>query len=253
MELTKNEIKIITSLRMKKFRDQYGLFAVEGIKAVGELINSKVIVEYLVITGSLANDEKVKKIMSEVAKRKISVYVIKDKEYEKITFLDTAPGVMCIAKMLENGVKINESYLILDQIKDPGNLGTILRTADWFGLNNIILSNDSVDVYNPKVIQATMGSMFRLNIAIDQNVEEFTKELLEKNYTVIATSLEGQESLPIINDKKYAVIIGNESNGVSDQLLKLATDKYKIKNIGKAESLNVAVATGIVLYELNKK
>jgi len=248
MELTKNDIKIINSLRMKKYRDQYGLFAVEGFKVVSELLKSTITIKYIVITGSLANDDKVKELMSLASKDNVPVYVVKDKEYNKLSFLDTPPGVMGVGEKLESIIYPDENYLILDEIKDPGNLGTIIRTADWFGLKNIIISKNSVDVYNPKVVQSTMGSLFRLNIAIDQDLNEFVNDL--KGYKIIATSLDGSSELPNLKNEKYAIIMGSESNGINKELLKLATDLYKIPGEGNAESLNVAVATGIVLSKI---
>ncbi|MCI8397520.1 MAG: RNA methyltransferase [Clostridia bacterium] len=147
-------------------------------------------------------------------------------------------------------MKYNEDIIIvLDGIQDPGNLGTIIRTIDSTGLSQIILSKTSVDAYNPKVVRSTMGAIFRVNIIEAENLVETLKNLKKHKYKIIATSLSGTENIYEIDMNKKAIVIGNEAKGVSKEILEVSDGKTKIPMIGKTESLNAGIATGVILYE----
>lgn len=183
------------------------------------------------------------------SKNKIENYnaiEISEKEMKSISALATPSNFLAVAKQKTKKIDLSQNNLILvlDNIKDPGNLGTIIRTADWFGVNTIVCSNECVDVYNPKVVQATMGSIFRTTVAYF-NLVDFFKE--NKIVPVYGALLEGESfyQKPIKNKKAF-LLMGSESFGISKELLPFITEKVMIPTFGNAESLNVAVATGIL-------
>ena len=149
-----------------------------------------------------------------------------------------------------SSIDLNEDIILaLDDIQDPGNLGTILRTADSVGLKQILVSKGTADAYNPKVVRSTMGAIFRVNVIECDNLKETLKELQSKDYKVMTTSLKAKKSIYEVDYKKKIIVIGNEANGVSKEILNLADEKVIIPMLGKTESLNASVATGVILYE----
>ena len=230
--LSISQKKYINSLQQKKFRTQYGTFFVEGEKMVAELLQSDFEIEYVfsVKGHQLSND----------------TIEVSEKEMKTISALATPSNFLAVAKQKKQPVDIaqNNLILVLDNIKDPGNLGTIIRTADWFGVNTIVCSNECVDVYNPKVVQATMGSIFKTTVVYN-NLVDFFKE--NKTIPVYGALLEGENVYQQpIKHKKAFLLMGSESFGISKILEPFITDKIMIPKVGNAESLNVAVATGIL-------
>jgi len=252
MPLINNEIKKINSLKMKKYRDEYGEYIIEGYKIITEALKNEQEVSMLLVKGMVAQEQRTKDLMSLAASFSIQIEVMKDKEFDALSTLETPPGVLAIVKKSTESIQADASYIVMDSIKDPGNLGAIIRTADWFGIRNIVVGKDSVDIYNPKVIQATMGSLFHVNIRSGEELYPFLETLKSQHYKIIATSLEGKEmtQLPIEKKDKLAVLIGNETTGLNPELLKLSDHLYKIPGANTAESLSVSVAAGIVLYQL---
>jgi TrmH family RNA methyltransferase len=231
--LSINQKKYINSLQQKKFRAQHGTFLVEGEKMVEELIQSNFEIEHVfVVKGVQVNG--------------CEATEISEKEMKSISALSTPNNFLAVAKQKKQQVNLTETnlVLVLDNIKDPGNLGTIIRTADWFGINTIVCSNECVDVYNPKVVQATMGSIFRANV-LYVNLVEFLQQ--NKSVPVYGALLEGENiyKKPIQNKKAF-LLMGSESFGISKELTPFITNKIMIPKFGGAESLNVAVATGIL-------
>ena len=181
--------------------------------------------------------------MYEIAKYDC-IYVSK-KVFASISDVNTPQGILAVIKKCSSKEEISyneDIILVLDAIADPGNLGTILRTADSVNLKQIILSQNCADPYNPKVVRSTMGAIFRLNIIESKNIIETLKEIKKNKYKIVVTSLQTNESIYEIDYNKKAIIIGNEANGA-------ANEKIKIPMLGKTESLNAAVATGVILYE----
>lgn len=153
-------------------------------------------------------------------------------------------------KVGEEKIKYNEDIIIvLDGIQDPGNLGTILRTVDSTGLSQIVLSKTSVDAYNPKVVRSTMGAIFRVKVIEAENLVETLKNMKKHKYKIVATSLSGTENIYEMDYNKKVIVIGNESKGVSKEILDVSDSKTKIPMLGKTESLNAGIATGVILYE----
>lgn len=248
-----NEIvKNIKKLKEKKYRDQTGQYIIEGIKLVKEAIEEKANIQKIVLCEDCENDGTIEKaLMYEIAKYDC-IYVSK-KVFETITDVNTPQGILAIIKrkaLDEQEISYKEDLIVvLDGIQDPGNLGTILRTVDSVGLSQIVLSEKTADPYNPKVVRSTMGAIFRLNIIQSNNIIEDLKKIKKNRFKLLATSLENSESIYNIDLNKKAIIIGNEANGVSKEVFDIVDEKTKIPMLGKTESLNAAVATGVILYE----
>lgn len=239
--ISKNQIKLITSLQQKKQRIAHQLFFAEGIKVIQELVESKFELVHLFTT---QND------FQEVSyDKKIS---ITESELKKITALAT-PNTCLAVFRIPNEKMILETGLILalDDIRDPGNLGTILRLCDWFGIDQVICSKETVDIYNPKVVQATMGSIARVNLSyID--LEQFIRQT---QLPVFGTFMDGTNIYKTDLPQKGIIIMGNEANGISPEIEKFVKNRLSIPRFGtlqKTESLNVATATAIILSEFRQ-
>ena len=243
--LRKTIVKYIQSLAHKKLRDEDGVFIAEGTKVVAELLHSNKFPCKIICGLQSWMDENATFIHHISEKNK---YIITEIELEKISLLQTPNKVIAVFNKKQNKLTtLNDNFsLMLDEIQDPGNLGTIIRTADWFGIQDIICSKECADCYNPKVVQATMGSLSRINI-IYTELEKFIN--INKDIPVYAATL-GGKNLSSFKIKEGIILIGNESKGVSQNLLKLITDEVTIPKQGEAESLNAAVACGIILSHL---
>lgn len=248
-------IKNIKKLNEKKYRDQMGQYIVEGIKLVKEAITEKAKIVKIVVCEDCENDANFERaIMYEIAKYDC-IYVSK-KVFDSITNVNTPQGILAVIEkgIGEEKISYQESLiLVLDGIQDPGNLGTILRTLDSVNLKQVILSEKCADPYNPKVVRSTMGAIFRVNIIESKNIVETLKSIKKNKYKIMATSLETENSIYTVEYNKKALVIGNEANGVSKEVLELADEKVKIPMLGKTESLNAAVATGVILYEYARR
>ena len=236
--VSKNQIKLITSLQQKKYRIANKLFFAEGVKGIQELLDSDFVLEHLYTT---QND------FDAVSKEKKTI--VSESDLKKLTALATSNSCLAVFKMPTEKPIIETGLIVaLDSIRDPGNLGTILRLCDWFGIQQVLCSKETVDVYNPKVVQATMGSIARVNINyIDLNAFVATTKL-----PVFGTFMDGTNIYKSVLPKEGIIIMGNEANGISTELEKLVTSRLTIPRFGdlqKTESLNVATATAIVLSE----
>ena len=247
-----NEIvKHIRKLKDKKYREENNEFIIEGIKLLEEAINENANIKKVIICDdcNLENDIY-NELKYEIAK--LDCIYVSEKIFEYISDVKSPQGIMAIIEK-DNGNKeidYNENViLILDNIQDPGNMGTILRTADSLNLKQIIISKGSSDVYNPKVVRSTMGAIFRINIIESENLIKTVKDLKKHKISVVSTSLDTNKSIYDLEYNKTAIIIGNEANGVSQELQDLSDNKVKIPLLGKTESLNASVATAIILYE----
>lgn len=241
-------VKYVRKLRDKKFRNETHEFIIEGIKTISEAVRENARIKMIVVCEELNQSPIPKDILYKVAKEKI-IYV-NDKIFKFLTDVTTPQGILAvIEKNDKNEIDFSKDlFLILDNIQDPGNMGTILRTADSIGLNQIIISKGTADCYNPKVVRSTMGAIFRVNVIEVNNLAQTIKEMKKHKIQVLATDLATDYSIYDVNYKKSAIVIGNEGNGVSKEILELADKKIKIPMPGKTESLNAAVATGIILY-----
>ncbi len=253
--ISKNQIKHIAALHLKKNREQERLFLVEGDKVVRELLNSNYTVSSL-----YALEEWSEKNTELLEKKNISATTIEEFELDKISALTTPQKVVAVVEMSDGKINLGahkgKLTLVLDEVKDPGNLGTIIRIADWFGIENIICSENTVDVYNPKVVQATMGSLFRVNVFYEGITSILKENQNALKLPVYAASMKGTSVYDASLSKEGLIILGNESEGVGQELLDYVDHALTIPSFAKgnhAESLNVAVATAIVCSEFRRR
>ncbi len=241
--LSKREIKFIRSLQLKKFRDEERLFVVEGAKNLLELISSDFEIEKLAVTEKFHH-----KYEAKLTKLSIEPTITSQQNIEAAgTFKSNDSGLAVVKQRAISTQISNDGYILaLDQVKDPGNMGTIIRTADWFGIKTIWCSMDSVDVYNPKVINSTMGSFTRVNV----NYLDLNKALSSYDYPVYGALLEGTPIKEVTFDSNGVILMGNESQGIHQELLQFITHPVYIPKFGGAESLNVGVATGIICSQV---
>ena len=249
-------IKEIKKLKEKKYRKEK--FLVEGIKMVKEAIQENANIELIVLREGTKldfynhNDIEKKEL-------KFNVIEVSEKVFNELTDVVAPQGVLAVIKKKNNNqaekniselIDYNADYILaLDGIQDPGNLGTILRTADSANLKQIIVSKDTVDAFSPKVIRSTMGAIYRINIIEVENLVQVLEETKKKGFEVVTTDLQTDKSIYDINYNKKVVVIGNEANGVTKEVKEVADYKVKIPMLGKTESLNASVAAGIMIYE----
>ena len=244
--ISKNQIKLIRSLKQNKFRKEHALFVAEGPKIVGEFPGSTMKVDTIFALEDwiIENEEKFKY-------QKAAMVKVSAKELSQISNLSTPNQVLALCRIPDrdpDDIPEDEDLILaLDGIRDPGNLGTIIRTADWFGVKHLICSDDCVDVFNPKVVQSTMGSISRVKVYYT----DLAEYLYNAGTDIYATVMDGQ-SIFDSSPGKGIYVIGNESNGIRPEVLRHATEKISIPASGKAESLNAAVATGVVLALASK-
>ena len=238
--LTKKEIKDIQSLCHKKQREEEGLFVAEGPKLAAEIINSDIEIKMVYATAQWRQNNP---------GNQLPFTEINDTELERISNLQTPNEVLVVAKQtpLPGEPELQHKLtIVLDGIQDPGNMGTIIRTADWFGLSQIICSHDCADLYNPKVVQATMGSIARVRCWY-KNLDEWD---MPPNIPIYGALLDGQNVFLINKITEGILVIGNESKGIREPLLSQITHPVTIPKYGNAESLNVAVAAGIIMGQM---
>ena len=244
-------IKHIKKLKDKKYRDINKEFIIEGIKLIKEAIEEKADIKQIVICDNCQNTDVIpKELMYEIAKYEC-VYVTEN-IFKTISDVNTPQGILAIISRETTEAEIDytqDIIVALDDIQDPGNLGTILRTVDSIGLNQILVSKGTADSYNPKVVRSTMGAIFRVKIIECEDLEKTLREVKKQKFKLVVTSLQTEKSLYDIDFNRKVIVIGNEANGVEQKIQDLADEKIKIPMLGKTESLNASVATGIVLYE----
>jgi len=252
--ISQNRIKQINLLKNKKNRLKYNNFVAEGRKIVGELLKSNIKIEYIVATEHWIENNKLENISFEIL-------TANDKELKKISSLTTTQEVLAVVEIPKTVFDKNEISenlsIVLDGIQDPGNLGTIIRLADWFGIKNVFCSPNTVDLYNSKVIQATMGAFLRVKVHyldIENLISEYNKT---SDFETFGTFMEGENIYKKNLPNKGFIVMGNEGNGISPAVSKLIDNKINIPNFStnpeKTESLNVAIATAIVCSEFMKK
>jgi TrmH family RNA methyltransferase len=240
MSLNKNQLKLITSLQQKKYRIKYNLFVAQGTKVVSEFLNSNFELNQLFCVDNSAY------------KNYENVTLISHVELKKISTLKNPNNVVALFKIPNTKTLLNDGLLVaLDSINDPGNLGTIIRLCDWFGVKQLICSTTTVDCYNAKVVQASMGSLTRVSI-IYTDLELYLKNTSLPKY---ATLLNGDNVYKTKLPKNAVLVMGNEANGISDSIVKLVNKNLTIPRFGnlqQTESLNVATATAILLSEFKR-
>lgn len=244
--VSKNQAKFIKSLKIKKFRVKEGCFLIEGSKNVLELINSDFKIKWLIGTKAFLSNQQ--KLLS-----KVSSDIILEASANELSDLGTFKtnhDCLAVADMKMNFISQideKEHLIVLDGVGDPGNLGTIIRTLDWFGHKNIVCSHSCADLYNPKVINSTMGSFSRVNVHYT-DLLQFLKD--NKKYKVVGADMNGTDIKLLDKTKPIIIVMGSESHGISLDVQQFLTEKVTISGEGGTESLNVAMATGIIAYQL---
>ena len=240
--LVKAQAKYIQSLGQKKHRDEYGVFIAEGPKVVGELLQTGAVQHLYALKGWIDAN---KHIIG-----KVDTVEISEAELEKISHLTTPNQVLAIVRKYERQPLIQTKgkfVLVLDTIQDPGNLGTIIRTADWFGIDQLVCSSDCADIYNSKVVQSTMGSIARVKV-LYANLTEWLSS--QNEVQIFGAFLDGQDITSMNKPGDGIIVIGNESKGINSEIIQLINVRITIPQKGGAESLNAAVATGIILSHI---
>lgn len=243
--LSKAQISLINSLQHKKFRVQHGLFIVEGIKSISEFISSSFSIQKLYCT-----DQAAAKLVN--LTHKIKLEVVNKSDFKKISNLENPQGALAIVQIPINLEPIdlqNTHSLLLDDIQDPGNLGTIIRTAEWFGIKNILCSYGTVDAYNPKVVQATMGSLSRVRI----EYVDIEATIVNATVPVFGALLKGQSVYETDFTSEGLLVMGNEGKGIRSSIVNKINTAVTIPRFGDAESLNVAVATTVFCSEITRQ
>jgi RNA methyltransferase, TrmH family len=259
--LSKNQIKFVNSLKQKKFIQEHGLFIAEGTKLVEELMNSSITVKDIYGTSEFFRKTPIDK--------SINRFEIKESELERISAFSTPNEVLAVCEIPVHQLEVSslndKLTLVLDEIKDPGNLGTIIRIADWFGIENIICSTETVYAFSPKVVQATMGSISRVKLHYTDLPEFFKVQStipipIGTKVQSFGALLEGENIYTRQLPPSGFIVIGNESKGISENVLPYITDKITIPsfshfktNEGEAESLNAAIATSIICSEFRRR
>ena len=244
-------VKNIKKLKDKKYRDEAGLYIIEGVKMIEEAIVANAKIDKIVVCEEcLKTGDIEQKLLYEIAK--YDCIYVNAKVFNFLTDVVAPQGILAVLEKPSKTEKIQydqDIILALDGIQDPGNLGTIIRTADSVGLNQILVSKGTVDAFSSKVIRSTMGAIFRVKIIECENLPLTLEKIKNNGYNIMVTDLEASKSIYDIKFQKKAIVIGNEANGVSREIKDLADIKAIIPMFGKTESLNASIATGVILYE----
>lgn len=253
---TNNNIKHVKSLHKKKYREAYDEFLIDGLRIIEHALDNNAEFKAIYYHEEIVNYERNYKLFKKIHDKNINLYKINNKILRDIATTDNPQGILGVIKRKYYSLKDiinNEKFflIILDRLQDPGNVGTIIRTADAAGADGLIALKGTVDIYNSKTIRSTMGSIFTMPIVHVDDLGELVNTLEIHNSDIISTSLEAEKyHFEVEYGNKNAIIIGNEGNGICDELIGSSNVKVKIPMFGNAESLNASVASGIIIYEL---
>ncbi len=255
--LTQSKKNFIKKLLHKKYREKEGVFLVEGWRAVEEIVHSHYPIEILLSHNNV--EEKYRTILSSAQKKTLECFQLTEKEISSISETEHSQGIIAVVKKLHydfshelTRLSQQTSALVvaLDTIADPGNLGTIIRTCDWFGVDMLLLSKQCVELYNPKVVRSTVGSLFHLPIITDIEIENVISDFRSFGFTAYGTEIQSSSEIQKTQwSKKSLIVIGSEARGISSSISSLLDEKISIPKFGKAESLNASVACGVVLAQ----
>ena len=250
--LTKNELKYYSSLLQKKHRNNEKKFLVEGQRSVSEALQSSYKCDLVIITQDYYSVNKID-IEREIDPN-LRIEIVSNSVFNKLSDTKSPQGIVGIFHTTPPAENSKPDLAVaLENISDPGNVGTIIRNCDWFGIKKAILSNDCADVYNPKVVRSTMGSLFHLDVGETENFYTTLKELQMEGYDLLCADMTGENVYEFKLNKKSVVVFCNEANGPTEKLLTLIDKKITIPKIGNAESLNVANASAVILSQLTRK
>ncbi len=247
--VSKGLIKLVNSLKLKKYRDKHGLFVAEGQKMVSDLVKTNAVIKTIITT------------QNDFENNKSEVIFCKASELSKISFLKTSQELIALVEIpkysFDEAEIVNNLSIALDGVQDPGNMGTIIRIANWYGIKNILCSNDCVDIYNPKVVQATMGALFGVKVHYLDLAEKLNKLINHSDYQVFGTFMDGDSIYQSDLPANGIIVMGSEGQGISAGVEQLVSKRLFIPSFADefsgAESLNVGVATGIVVSEFRRQ
>tara|TARA_B100001250_G_C19676208_1_gene733761 strand:- start:202 stop:969 length:768 start_codon:yes stop_codon:yes gene_type:complete len=252
--LSKNQFKFLNSLKYKKTRIQENKILIEGVRIIREAQSSNTLIDSIYYTDKFASNHV--ELLDILNNQNISMTLSGQQDIKKLSESKNNPGIIAVVniKIPSKEEYVNNNQLIIDSVSDPGNLGNIMRSADWFGLKNIYLSENSVDPYNSKVVRSAMGAHFYLNI-FKISIIDHIKNLKEQEFKIIGANIEGESLYNWNIPNKWALVLGNEAHGISDEVNKLVDYDISIPQKGNVESLNVSMAGGIILSHIisNKK
>ncbi len=258
MHISKAEIKLLRSLTRHKEREELKMFFVEGWRSLKDALHSGFQIEFVAITTSYLKDPDDKSIVGEIEQRKIAIKELTEAELRQVSDTIHAQGAIALVRQksgkIEDLAKREQAiFVVADRMADPGNLGSLVRTCDWFGVDALILTEGSVDLYNEKVVRSTAGSIFHIPVVAHARAEEMLTLLRDRGFRIVGTAGEAKTAYSAATfGHKTALIVGSEANGLSAPVRKLCDEIVRIERHGKAESLNVVVACGIVLSHIRK-
>ena len=244
-------VKAAAELKQKKYRTQNGLYLAEGLRTAEEAVAYKAVETLFYVA---TDDERTMRLLEDAAAQNIKLVCVSENVMKKIADTETPQGIIAVCKMrqpkLENLLASGKMLLVLDRVGDPGNIGTILRTADAAGIGGLVLLKGCADIYAPKTVRSSMGSLFHIPVLSGVSEQEFVSAAKKAGYDLLVTCLDGADNLYKADlSGRIAFVMGNEAGGVSETLLEKADKRVYIPMAGRAESLNVAMAAGIVMFE----
>lgn len=254
-KISAKKLKETSKLKLKKYREETNSFLVESEKILFEALNSNWRVKEIYLT---KENLKLIDILKNLPSFKdCIVFELSEKDFKKISNETTPAGIAALVE--KKNFNTEEIFLnrtpfvpVFEKISDPGNLGTIIRSADWFGFSDIVISKESVEFTNPKVVKASMGSIFHTKIFDEVDLNYFLSSAKKNSYKIFGTAIDGKDIRNIRFSSKYLIVFGNESKGVTKETLKQCDEIMKIPSFGSAESLNLAVSASIIFYELRR-
>ena len=254
MELTGLQnpvVKAAAELKQKKYRTQNGLYLAEGLRTAEEAVAYKAVETLFYVA---TDDDRTMQLLEQAAMQNIKLVCVNENVMKKIADTETPQGIIAVCKMrqpkLENLLASGKMLLVLDRVGDPGNIGTMLRTADAAGIGGLVLLKGCADIYAPKTVRSSMGSLFHIPVLSGVSEQEFVSATKKAGYDLLVTCLDGADNLYKADlSGRIAFVMGNEAGGVSETLLEKADKRVYIPMAGRAESLNVAMAAGIVMFE----
>ncbi len=252
--VSKNKLKKISFLKTKKGRKEERKFIAEGLRLVKEGLESNYQCETILVTEKFVNKHSEFTDVIEILTEKVSL--VTEKDFRKITDTKNPQGIAAIFRIKENlsEIKLKDKLVVaLEDITDPGNLGTVLRNCAWFGIDEVLISNNTADIYNPKVLRASMGAVFHLNIFRTQKFYDELESVKNKGYALVYTDLVGENIFEFLSPDKLIVVFSNEAFGPSPELKVISDNSLTIPKVGRIESLNVASASAVIIAELTKQ
>ena len=244
-------VKAAAELKQKKYRTQNGLYLAEGLRTAEEAVAYKAVETLFYVA---TDDERTMRLLEDAAAQNIKLVCVSENVMKKIADTETPQGIIAVCKMrqpkLENLLASGKMLLVLDRVGDPGNIGTMLRTADAAGIGGLVMLKGCADIYAPKTVRSSMGSLFHIPVLSGVSEQEFVSAAKKAGYDLLVTCLDGADNLYKADlSGRIAFVMGNEAGGVSESLLEKADKRVYIPMAGRAESLNVAMAAGIVMFE----